>query len=538
MTRIAIDFGNRNTAIARWNVATNQPELINIARVGGRDSQLIPSLLYIQNARAEAGSDGCLIGQQVIDRGKLTPHPRLFQQIKRHLSTQIGFNPRFDQQEISPELAGSLFLKKLFTLVRSQQIEVSQLIFTVPILAQERYLHWLQRCSQQITPQTPCLMVDEPLAAALGYAIAEPGSLILVIDFGAGTLDLALIRLPRENSSERSSGQSFNQQVIGKIEVIAKVGALLGGEEIDRWLVEDYCQNFHHQNQDCENQDCHNQQELGIAETNLLYSLMEKIKIQLSTQDSAQEILFNSSTLECEEITYQRSQLEQILNQKGFYRNLQSLLEEVIHRAKTRGILKIDIQQIVMVGGTCLIPSVQEVIANYFRSDRCHSSDPFGAVVKGALFLSNKTAIKDTLIHGYALRYWQNDPPQWNHQLIFPRSQIYPTQQPREIILSASQPQQSHIELIIGEVYQHQSGLPEIILSGDRLITIEVKQNRTEFVPVSDACKIPLDPPSNPGSDRLQLQFQINNYRQLCLTVFDLLTEKRLIYDQIIAELK
>jgi molecular chaperone DnaK (HSP70) len=515
MSAIAIDFGNRNTAIARWNIATNQPELIKLPEVSNPFSSLIPTLLYVQNAETQK----YLIGQQVIDHGKLIPNSRLFQQIKRHLSIDTGFNPKLEEIEVTPELAGSFFLKQIISLVRSQQIDISQLIFTVPILAQERYLQWLQSLAKQIS--IPLRIIDEPTAAALGYAVAEPGSLVLAIDFGAGTIDLALIRLPR-NFNPLLSETSLETSLKTSVEVIAKVGAFLGGEEIDRWLVEDYCQKTH--------------RNFEKVEINLLYSLMERIKIQLSTQDRAEEVLFNSATLECEQIIYQRSQLEQILTSRGFYQDLESLLEDLLHRAKTRGILKIDIQQIVMVGGTCLIPSVQDRIAKYFRRDRCHSSDPFGAVVKGALHFS-KMQIKDTLVHGYGLRYWQNQPPQWCHQLIFPKGQIYPTKQSREIILSASQPQQSKIELVIGEVYQHHSGLPELIFQGDRLTTIEVSENRIEFMPLNQTYQIPLDPPGIMGSDRLKLSFQINRQRQLCMSVFDLLSQKILIGDRPVTEI-
>ena len=37
-------------------------------------------------------------------------------------------------------------------------------------------------------------VIDESTAAALGYAVKRPGSLVLVVDFGGGTLDLSLVR--------------------------------------------------------------------------------------------------------------------------------------------------------------------------------------------------------------------------------------------------------------------------------------------------------------------------------------------------------
>ena len=55
MNAIAIDFGSSNTVIARWNIATNQPETIifeNLNRPAPLNG-LVPSLMYVQNAQAE-----------------------------------------------------------------------------------------------------------------------------------------------------------------------------------------------------------------------------------------------------------------------------------------------------------------------------------------------------------------------------------------------------------------------------------------------------------------------------------------------------
>lgn len=45
MTTIAIDFGNTNTAIARWNYLRHQPEVLTLEELSG--NELIPSVLYV-----------------------------------------------------------------------------------------------------------------------------------------------------------------------------------------------------------------------------------------------------------------------------------------------------------------------------------------------------------------------------------------------------------------------------------------------------------------------------------------------------------
>ena len=56
MNAIAIDFGSSNTVIARWNIATNQPETLIFANLNRPAplNGLVPSLIYVQNAQAES----------------------------------------------------------------------------------------------------------------------------------------------------------------------------------------------------------------------------------------------------------------------------------------------------------------------------------------------------------------------------------------------------------------------------------------------------------------------------------------------------
>lgn len=503
MAVIAIDFGNCHTAIAHWQVTSQSPELLQLPRVS-QPNALIPSLLYLKNA----ATGKCLIGQQAIDQG-LETHPRLFSQLKRRLSSDTDCHSYLDQQQLSAEALGTLFLNQIISQIQAQQISITELIFTVPIRCSSRYLQWLSNCTQ-----IPCRLVDEPTAAALGYAITLERNLILAIDFGAGTLDLSLVRIKNLDVARVDFSQIHQ-----RIEVIAKVGIFLGGEDLDYWLMADFCSRTNR------------------PSNPYLLRIMEKIKIQLSTQEFAQEVWFDPVALEPVEISYSRAEFEQLLTQHRFYAQIETLLQELINRAKARGLLKIDIQPIILIGGTCLIPSVQDLIYRYFERDHCYSSDPFGAVAKGALRLAIDAPIQDALVHSYALRYWQSQPPQWCHQQIFAQGQIYPTRHPRQILLRPSQPNQTEIDIIIGELNHKPQGSVEVILQGDRLITLEVENHRTDFIPFPQALTIKLEPTSEPSRDRLKLAFTINSQRQMLLSVVDLVSQQTLMQERVITTL-
>jgi molecular chaperone DnaK (HSP70) len=543
MNAIAIDFGSSNTVIARWNIATNQPETM-IFEALNRPAPLnglVPSLVYVQNAQAEIVE----IGQRVIDQGKDRPQPRLFNQIKRRLVTNVNYVPKLDGVKITPEWLGNQFLRELSKELRSQQIFASEIILTAPVQAYEKYLRWLEESSNEIfAPNLPTLekprirILDEPTAAALGYEAISPSALVLVIDFGGGTLDLSLVRLPKSDNIAKwgeQIGVNRSEWTEHKAEAIAKTGYTLGGEDIDQWLVQDYLES-------CEQIADPN----TVANLSILKFLMERIKITLSEIEIASEIFFDLTTQSAIEITYTRLQLESLLERKGFYRVLQSAIDELINRSFNKGILKGDIKHILLVGGCTLIPSVCSFVENYFKIGKVYFHKPFEAIAHGALMLSQGVELQDYLFHSYAIRYWDRSAEQWKYQQLFRRGQVYPTRRPLELLLRATQPNQSEIALTIGELESRPIGAAEVIFDGDRIVMQFGQKAKEIFQPLQADANgegMPqaialLDPLGQPDCDRLKVLFSISDKRELLVTAIDLLTQRQLLTDHPVAKLR
>jgi molecular chaperone DnaK (HSP70) len=539
---IAIDFGSSNTVIARWNIATNQPETLIFAKLNRTAplNGLVPSLLYVQNAQAEIVE----IGQQVIDQGKDRPQPRLFNQIKRRLVANVNYVPTLDGVKITPEWLGNQFLRELSKELRSQQIFASEIILTAPVQSYEKYLRWLEDSSTEIfapnlpTVQMPRIRIlDEPTAAALGYEAIAPSALVLVIDFGGGTLDLSLVRLPKSENIAKwgdQIGVNRNEWTEHKAEVITKTGYTIGGEDIDQWLVQDYLASWE------EIADTN-----GVANLSILKFLMERIKITLSETEIASEIFFDLATQSAIEITYTRQQLEKLLEAKGFYRVIQLAIDELINRSFNKGILKGDIKQILLVGGCTLIPSVCSFVENYFKMGKVYSHRPFEAIAHGALMLSQGLVLQDYLFHSYAIRYWDRSAEQWKYQQLFRRGQVYPTRRPVELLLRATQPNQPEIALTIGELESRPIGAAEISFDGDRIVMQFGQKAKDTFQPLQEDANgegIPqaialLDPLGRPDCDRLKVLFSISDKRELLVTAIDLLTQRQLLTDYPVAKL-
>jgi molecular chaperone DnaK (HSP70) len=543
MNAIAIDFGSSNTVIARWNIATNQPETMifeNLNRPAPLNG-LVPSLVYVQNAEAEIVE----IGQRVIDKGKDRPQPRLFSQIKRRLVANVNYIPKLDGVKVTPEWLGNQFLRELSKELRLQQIFPSEIILTAPVQSYEKYLRWLEESSTEIfAPNLPTLpspqirILDEPTAAALGYEAIAPSALVLVIDFGGGTLDLSLVRLPKSENVAKwgeQIGINRSEWTEHKAEAITKTGYTIGGEDIDQWLVQDYLESREANTEGSE-----------VTNLSILKFLMERIKINLSEVETASEIFFDLTTQSASEINYTRQQLEQLLDRKGFYRVLQLAIDELINRSFNKGILKGDIKHILLVGGCTLIPSVRLFVEDYFKMGKVYSHKPFEAIAHGALMLSQGMSLQDYLFHSYAIRYWDRSAEQWKYQPLFRRGQVYPTRRPIELLLRATQPNQPEIALTIGELESRPKGATEISFDGDRIVMQFGQKAQETFQPLQTDANgegMPqaiamLDPLGQPDCDRLKVLFSISDKRELLVTAIDLVNQRRLLTDYPVAKLQ
>lgn len=526
---IAIDFGTSNTVVTRWNPVTQQAETLALPGFSFRSSQnppLIPSLIYVEDAAASQ----VVTGQQVRDRGlDLGTDPRFFRNFKRGIGSAVqGFLPELDGQIVTFEQVGQWFLTEIIQAIPEA---AESLIFTVPVDSFEAYRLWLgQVCRSLQVEQVQIL--DEPTAAALGYGLADQ-EILLVIDFGGGTLDLSLVQLDTTMQKNKKplgfilqrGEKSFAETSAQKAKtarVLAKAGQNLGGSDIDNWLVDYFAAT----------QD--------LQATPLTTRLAERLKIQLSLQSQAQEVYFNDETFESYELTLDRSQFEKILEEHLFFASLDESMTQVLQQARRQGISPEDINAVLLVGGTVQIPAVQTWVQQYFDATKIRCDRPFEAIAQGALQLNQGIELKDFLYHGYGIRYWdrRNNCHNW-HPLIKP-GQPYPMIEPIELVLGASIDNQPSIELILGEMGA-EADQTEVYFDGDRLITRRLASGQTQVQPLNDrdgARSIArLEPLGFPGRDRIKVQFRVDAQRFLRITVADLLTNQTLLENQVVVQL-
>ena len=209
-------------------------------------------------------------------------------------------------------------------------------------------------------------IINEPTAAALSYGFGrKKKENVVVYDFGGGTFDVTILTISPDT-----------------IDVLATGGeAHLGGEDFDQriinWIVEEF------------------KKEQGIDLTKDPLALQrikeaaEKAKIELS---SALETEINLPFISADSAGPKH--LYYKINRAQFENLTRDLIERSIERVKKtleeakqteeKKLTRDNINEIILVGGTTLIPAVREAVKNFFSKEPNRTINPEEVVAIGA----------------------------------------------------------------------------------------------------------------------------------------------------------
>ncbi|MFZ3054953.1 MAG: molecular chaperone DnaK [Minisyncoccales bacterium] len=203
-------------------------------------------------------------------------------------------------------------------------------------------------------------VINEPTAAALAYGFGKKeASKVLVYDFGGGTFDVTILDVSPDT-----------------VEVLATGGeAHLGGNDFDQRIIDWMLTEFK------------KEQGIDLSKDPLalqrLKEAAEKAKTELS---SAMETNINLPFITSDaegpkhlEYKISRSQFDSMTN---------DLIERSIDRVKkTIDEIKLDkneIKEVILVGGTTLIPAARDAVKNFFGKEPNKSINPEEVVAIGA----------------------------------------------------------------------------------------------------------------------------------------------------------
>lgn len=520
---IAIDFGTSNTVICTQDPVTLEPRTLkfnHISRqfetIAGQVS-VVPSLVFVR------GTNQLIFGEDVRSKRLGFAQPeRLFQGFKRDLVADYRPPARqIDGQIYNAETISELFIKQIWQQLEAMQLQPQSVVFTVPVGAFELYLDWFRDLAEKLN--LPAIqLIDESTAAALGYAIQRPGSTVLVVDFGGGTLDLSLIR----TNASSSNNNDFKKI---KAEVLAKSDAYIGGVDIDVWIVEHYLRQIGSSREEVK--------EIGWQ--NLL-EIAEKLKIKLSITNSAKESWFDDENFISHELQLSQADFAEILEDRQLLEQLRQALDEILSIALSKGFNKADIEQVLLVGGSCQIPAVQQLIVSYFGKQKVKLDKPFEAVAHGALVLGQLVEIEDYLRHGYAIRLWEPYAREYSFFPLFEKGMKYPCKSSEPLTLQVAIQGQKEIRLDIGEIAEISQA--EVTYNAQGKMTSSQLNKQAYFRSLSggqhQVCVAHLEPPGEAGRDRVEVFFEVNEQRVLLATIKDLLSDKILGERKAIAKLQ
>ncbi len=203
-------------------------------------------------------------------------------------------------------------------------------------------------------------VINEPTAAALAYGLGKKQpQKVLVYDFGGGTFDVTILEVAPDT-----------------VEVLATGGeAHLGGKDFDQRLINWVIDQFKkEQNIDLTNDP------LALQR---IKEAVEKAKIELSSTLETEINLpyITADATGPKHLYYKitRAQFESLTS---------DLIEKSIERVKLTlqeaKLSKEDIDEIVLVGGTTLIPKVREEVKKFFNKEPNKSINPEEIVAIGA----------------------------------------------------------------------------------------------------------------------------------------------------------
>ena len=508
---LAIDLGSSTTVVVFQKENGQPPELLDLPPISRAIGE-IPSLIWKSSEKEES----YLIGQQIIDLNLINEKENnLSQDFKRWIGcTEI--DPIYDSK-ITPEKAGEILIHSIWEKV-SQKVNIKRLVLTAPVDTYREYRTWLVNVCNSLEVKEIAL-VDEPTAAAMGAGL-EPGSTLLVLDFGGSTIDMSIVALEGGEGQAspiaqlvRFDGNNLegkSTQVLRTAKVLGKSGLRLGGKDIDRWI-------FHHL----------------LPEENPTNSILrkaEELKCELSNTNIKETLVITKkvTNIQNEEkfLKLSKKGLEELLIEKGLLKSIEKLFIQTINSAKRNSFELKDLDSVVLVGGGSRIPLIKNYLSDICNSIPFLTPPPIEAIALGALHLTPGVQIKDVLNKGVSLRCWnkKNEKHIWHP--LFLAGQTWPTNKPLEIILAASINSQLSIDLIIGE--PQEEGSNEIIYTNG-LPTLKTIESKDKIKKITNTIiSIPVDPPGEIGQDCIKLIFNINDNCQLEVEGVDLRNNKEI----------
>ena len=351
MSTYGIDLGTTNCCIATLDHA-GTPRVIHDEE---NASDTLASAIYIDE------NDSFLVGAAA--KEEAVTHPETtFQFWKRYIGRDdIPDMPVYkaNGKEYDPVKLSSILLEKIVRYANASGEDVKDVVITCPA-----YFNFAQREATKNAGLCAGLnvlaVINEPTAAALYYCanrFQEQSTKVLVYDLGGGTFDVSIIEISLDGETRRCN-------------VLASKGDfMLGGCDWDECLYNLLLQKYSEQ--------------YGVAEDAIDDEL--KREFRGKAEDAKQKLSRKDKT--SVKVFFEGEKISVDVTREEFDAATKHKLDQTVSwidmALKTAGCTDADMDVVLMVGGSTIMPQVRDMLNARF-GDKVQFNEPNLAVAKGA----------------------------------------------------------------------------------------------------------------------------------------------------------
>lgn len=365
-----LDLGTTFCCLAVLD-STGRPEVIK-DQLNNADT--MASAIYV-----EFGTNEVSVGNDAKEAGLDNPS-RSCQFYKRYIGRsesdmEPGKFKRFivDDQEYSPVTLSAMAIKAIIRYAAESGYDVKNVVITCPA-----YFTNAQREATKLAGEEAGLnvlaVVNEPTAAAIDYTAgmtAIKDSTILVYDLGGGTFDVTLMKITIDDDGTR------HMDVLG-----TDGDDLLGGKDWDDRLYDLYAEAFIRENPSAVQGESADKrpilpEDVAIA----IRKQVEKAKWDLSKSNKEEAKI---------QLTYDGETLQLKVTRDEFKKATEDLMMKTVTlmnkllKGNGAAYEDSDIDMVLLVGGSCRMPMVKEMMIARFGEDKVKFGDLDKTVARGA----------------------------------------------------------------------------------------------------------------------------------------------------------
>ena len=344
-TYLGIDFGTTKTLVSRFNERKNEPQTVRLGR--GHD--------FVPTSVLAGGNDSFIFGDEADDQFAYNPssYARAFK-LKLGGSTYVlSYRDEKTRKRCTAAYLTQKYLEYILRECKDNSYACDRAVLTRPVKFTPDQLAQLEEAAHAAGLRE-VEFITEPQAAAYAYCNERPAEAwqnALVVDWGGGTLDMALV-------SKTAKGVVVHEKYCD--------GMLRGGEDFDDALF------LLAETAIKRGEDAPMWKALEKDKLDLGWTLTTRVRIRQAKEDLSRSKTKPLPLRSCEGRAYKPVQLKKEDFEK-------SIMPDLAQAAKMAKKLIDSIQEkslkpsvILLVGGSCKIPAVADALQKATGIDKKH----------------------------------------------------------------------------------------------------------------------------------------------------------------------